>query len=369
MSSSAIPGYEDWPEHARETPAFVAKNATAQRLADVLGLRAKPAPPPVRRGTTTVHEGVAITPLHWQLPYGPPTEAWELRPAQTQGREDDPEPLTGILALHSHGGRRSTGAAQLIDFAGENPSAIGNRLALAGFVVLAHDTFSWASRRFDLAAPPPKLRRTLDAFLALWEAEGHEPTEDEVFDAVSGEHEDLIAKAAGVLGETFAGAVVSDDLVAADVLRGLPGVDAGSIAAIGFSGGGGRAHLLGALDDGIGAVVIAGMMATFDSLVPDYLETHSWLLHSPGLAQVTDWPDIARVGTPRELLVLYGERDPLFPLDGMLAAHHRLSELGAYRGEFFDAGHEFTGPMMDAATRFLAAWRDRAVQVDESEKR
>ncbi|GAB3614397.1 dienelactone hydrolase family protein [Humibacter ginsengisoli] len=364
MSSSAIPGYADWPRHAAATPPLAATDAPTQALADVLGLRRKPEPPPVCRGESAVRDGVAITPLHWRMPYGPQTQAWELRPAEsaplgseTSAHGGDRGLLPGILALHPHGGRRSTGAAQLIDFDGDNPDAVANRLAKAGFVVLAHDTFSWASRRFDLSAPPLKLARTRDALLALWAAEGYRPSDDELFDAVSSAHEDLIAKTAGLLGQTFAGMVVTDDLVAADVLAGLPGVDSDRLGAIGFSGGGGRAHLLGALDDRIGAVVVACMMATFGSLVPDYVETHSWLLNSPGLPQVCDWPELARIGKARELLVLYGERDPLFPLEGMRAAHDALDSYPGYDGRFFDVGHEFTAEMLDAATEFFVAWR------------
>jgi dienelactone hydrolase len=352
---SAVPGYEDWPAHARSAAPFAAKDERSQALADVLGLRLSPAPPRVHRGKTTVRAGVAVTPLYWQPPFGPPTHAWELRPAGTPGAGRNP--LPGILAMHPHGGRRSVGAAQLVDVDGENPLASANRLARAGFVVLAHDTFSWASRSFDLSAPPPKLAGIRDAQLALWAAQGHEPTGEEVFDAVSSAHEDLLAKTAGALGQTFAGMVLADDLVALDVLVRLPGVNTEAVAAIGFSGGGGRAHLLGALDERVSAVVISCMMATFDSLMPDYVETHSWLLHSPGLSRLCDWPALARIGKARRMLVLYGEHDPLFPAGGMLAAHDALRSNPGYEGRFFDAGHEFTPEMLEAATDFLLAWR------------
>jgi len=360
---SAIPGYEDWPAFASSAEPFAADDPAVQSLADVLGLRRMPAAADLERGAPAVHDGVAITRLTWRTPYGPTTRAWELRPAAHGSPEGDEERMPGILALHPHGGRRSTGAAQLIDFDGENPSAPANRLARAGFVVLAHDAFSWDSRRFDLSEPPPKLARARDAMLALWAAEGHRPTDAEVFDAVSSAHEDLVAKAAGVLGQSFAGMVVADDLLALDVLAGLPGVDPLRIAALGFSGGGGRAHLLGALDARVGAVVIACMMATFGSLMPDYLETHSWLLHSPGLPGVCDWPELASVGCRRELLVLYGERDPLFPREGMHAAHALLAGVPGYQGRFFDAGHEFNDEMLGVAIDFLLESRSTGARA------
>ncbi|MGN6125589.1 MAG: dienelactone hydrolase family protein [Humibacter sp.] len=360
---SPVRGYDDWPTHALAASPFVAGGGNAQRLADVLGLRSRPETPEVLRDEPIEHGDVVITPLRWRMPYGPETQAWEVRAAGAAA--SDPAGATGgnapgILALHSHGGRRSVGANALIDFGGENPDAIANRLAREGFVVLAHDAFSWASRRFDLSVLTPKLAVTRDALLALWASEGRTWTDDELFDAVSNAHEELLAKVAGSLGQTFAGMVVADDLVALDVLAGLPGVDASRLAAIGFSGGGGRAHLLGALDHRLGAVVVGGMMATFASMMPAYIEAHSWLLHSPGLWQVTDWPDVARIGGDRELLALYGERDPLFPLDGMRDAHASLSELPGYVGRFFDAGHEFTPGMKDVAASFLSAWAARA---------
>jgi hypothetical protein len=78
-----------------------------------------------------------------------------------------------------------------------------------------------AGRRFDLSRPTPRLAARLAAQEALWQQQGVEPTEDERFDFASGLHEDTLAKAAGALGQTFAGAVLADDLVALRVLAAL----------------------------------------------------------------------------------------------------------------------------------------------------
>ena len=117
--------------------------------------------------------------------------------------------------------------------------------------------------------------------------------------------EDTLAKAAGTLGQTLAGAVLTDDLVALDILASQPGVDASRLSTFGFSGGGGRSLLLAALDHRVSAWVVACMMATFSSLVPSYLDTHSWLLHVPGLWSFSDWPDLTRLAQAR-FLVQYG---------------------------------------------------------------
>lgn len=271
--------------------------------------------------------------------------------------------------MHCHGGVRSTGAEQLLTtdrpasesaqrlrtnvYDGKAPA---NDLARDGFAVLCHDTFSWHSRAFDFSTPTPKLAALVAAQEALWREQGVQPTSAQRFDAISSLHEDSIAKAAGMLGTTLAGAVATDDLAALEVLANLTEVDPTRIGTFGLSGGGGRAILLGALDPRISAVAATCMMATFDSLVPAELDTHSWLLNSPGLWAVSDWPDVTAIGQQRSTLVQYGLRDPLFSERGMREADHRLRAIhaeGAYRGSFYDASHESTSAMQTEVRAFF----------------
>ena len=349
----------------RSARPYVGADPAGTALGRVLGLRRPPPDPPVvvEEGSER-HGGVLVRRLRWSVGYGPDTTAWLLRPDGVRG------PLPGVLGLHCHGGVRSVGAEQLVDlgpwssprvaslqdrwYAGRAPA---NDLARAGHVVLVHDAFSWGSRRFDLSRPTPRLAAAIQAQEALWRQQGLQPTDDERFDVVSGLHEDSLAKAAGVLGQTFAGAVVTDDLVALRVLATTEGVDPGRLGTFGFSGGGGRSLLLAALDPQVSAAVVTAMMATFASLVPDELDTHSWLLHVPGLWSLTDWPDVTAIGRAR-FLVQYGERDELFPPAGMAAAHTALEQrhagTGRYRGSFHSAGHVFDAAMQEEAWAFLA---------------
>lgn len=308
-------------------------------------------------------DGVTVRRLRWSVGYGPDTTGWLLRPADAAGT------LPGVLGLHCHEGVRSVGGEQLV---GAGPGAAprparlrqqwyGGRapaddLARRGFTVLVHDAFSWGSRRFDLRRPTPRLGARLAAQEARWRELGMVPDDDERFDALSDLHEDTLAKAAGVLGQTFAGMVLADDLVALAVLAADAGTDADRLGAFGFSGGGGRALLLAALDHRVRAAVVSCMMATTGSLVPGHLDSHSWLLHVPGLWSWRDWPDLSALGRAR-FLVQYREADPLFPLAGMRAADARLSQLHAggdrYRSGWWPGGHTFDGPMQDEAWRFL----------------
>jgi dienelactone hydrolase len=330
----------------------------------VLGLRKLPDAPRVTEEGSERLDGVEIRRLRWWVGYGPDTKAWLLRPAGAR-RE-----LLGVLALHCHGGVRSIGAEQLVDLGSRSSPraawlretyysgcAPANDLARLGHVVLVHDAFSWGSRRFDLSRPTPRLTALLEAQEALWQTQGVQPSEEERFDIVSGWHENTVAKAAGALGQTFAGAVLTDDLVALQVLATQDGVDPARLGSFGFSGGGGRSLLLAALDHRVAASVVSCMMATFDSLVPAYLDTHSWLLHVPGLWSLSDWPDLTALGRAR-FLIQYREDDELFPYAGMTAAHDHLLQLHAgtmrYRGSFRAGGHVFDAAMQDEAWAFLA---------------
>jgi dienelactone hydrolase len=359
-----IAGFEDWPAAVRTAAPYRGADAAGTALGRLLGLRRSKARPPVivDEGSRTV-DGVSIRRLRWSAGYGPDTRAWLLRPAGCHRR------LPGVLGMHAHAGVRSVGAEQLVDLGtGASPRAVwlrgmcyagrapANELARRGHVVLAHDTFSWASRRFDLSRLTPRLAALVEAQDALWRQTGVRPTADERFDFVSRLHEDTVAKAAGTLGQTFAGAVLTDDLVAWEVLAGEDGVDDARMGTFGFSGGGGRSLLLAALDPRVTASVVSCMMATFASLVPAGLDAHSWLLHVPGLWSWSDWPDLTRLGRAR-FLVQYRTGDELFSSAGMEQAHSRLLALHAasrrYRGSFRDGGHAFDTAMQEEAWDYL----------------
>jgi dienelactone hydrolase len=348
----------------RSAEPYAGADAASTALGRVIGLRRPADRPTVFDEGSERLDGVLVRRQRWSVGYGPDTSAWLLRPAGVQRN------LPGVLGMHCHGGARSIGAEQLIDLgANSSPRAIwlrdryysgrapANELARQGYAVLVHDTFSWGSRRFDLSRPTPRLAVLLAAQDALWQQQGVCPTEDERFDLASALHEDTLAKAAGALGQTFAGAVLNDDLVAFSVLAAERGTDPERLGTFGFSGGGGRSLLLAALEPRVTACAVSCMMAAFDSLVPYELDPHSWLLHVPGLWSLMDWPELTGLGRAR-FLVQYRIDDELFPHAGMEAAHDQLRRLHAgtmrYRGSFASGGHAFDAAMQDEAWAFLA---------------
>ncbi|WP_051483159.1 acetylxylan esterase [Arthrobacter sp. 31Y] len=386
---SALAGYEDWPDQAKHR--FTADSVEARHLAETLGV---PAVTPDLEYTVlseSEHDGVITSHLQWQLGFGPATSAWFARPAGATA------PLPGLLALHCHGGIKAYGAERLVrlphDFEhrdakhydGGAPSsdrpggaagspamglppldiraklyggrALATCLAQQGFAVLAHDTFMWGSRRFGLDPLPCRTANAVDGLQALRREAGVELSAAEQYDAAAAAHEETVAKAATLLGTSVAGTVAHDDLAALGVLASLPGVDADRLGCLGFSGGGGRAMVLGALSPLIRSYVVTCMMTTFEALLPAYLDAHSWLLHSPGLASLGDWPDLAVRSTAERVLVQYALADLLFPEQGMRDAHqHLLKGMPArYTGSFWQEPHVFTQAMQDEAAAFLAS--------------
>lgn len=328
-------------EHV-ETPAAEVRT----RLLASLGTIPAPNEASVRVEGEWTRDGIVGRELTWDTGYGPRTEAWLLRPEGETGS------LPGVLALFEHGGVKVIGKEKLAD--GPRPlpedvaaivrrgrdSSYGGRvwaedLARRGFAVLVHDAFGFGSRRLPDDAEPAGL-----AEARLAEAQA--------------------AKVAGLLGTSWAALIAGEDLLALSVLRGLPGVDGGRVAAVGMSGGGARAGALRVLAPELRATVIVTMMSTLSPLVPSHTVNHAWTWLSPGLGSAGDWPSVVGSWTENPLLVQYGLEDPLFPRPGMEAADAQLRRRfdalghgGNYTGSFLPVGHVFTPEMQDAAWRWL----------------
>ena len=332
---SDIGGYEDWPAYIRCRPRHIAETPAGQELSDALGVPDVPAHPNAVLESEETHDGVTTSRVSWQLGFGPRTRAWFLRPAVATG------PLPGVLALHCHAGIKSRGADRLVDarlveanlvkaepvkanlpdgrastgpLSGDRAaeaatSALQQRLyggrpfatwlASQGFAVLAHDTSSWGSRRFDLSTPP-------------WRTSA--------------------------------------------VVAGLPGVDGKRLGSIGFSGGGGRSLMLAALSPLVRSFVVTCMMTTYRSLFPSYVDAHSWLLQTPGLGRLGEYPELAERPAADSFLVQYALADELYPEAGMRDADAILraqTVAGRYSGSFWPGGHAFTTDMQVEAAGFL----------------
>lgn len=344
-------GYDDWYDYVWSRP-YVSGDDWTTRVGAALGVPEPGVVPVPRVVDVSSLDGVTTTELAWSVGFGPELHAWLLHPEGV-----DPAALPGVLDLHCHAGIKSIGAERLLDRPAarsyqdqyEGGVAFAPMLARRGVAVLAPDTFSWGSRRFDLSRETGQVGDLAELL------ERADVPASERYDRLAMLHEHLVAKRAGAIGTSYAGMIAHDDLTSLAVLRSLVG---GPISVTGFSGGGGRGPTLAALSPGITKVSIVAMMATNDSLVPDHLDGHSWLLNTPWRHRTLGLPEIAASRLTHDLHVVYCTDDELFPLDGMRAADARLKELyeGApttYEGVFVEGPHGVAPSTHELVADFL----------------
>ena len=349
------------------SPATVAE--TRRRVRDVLGFAVRdeqPIEPRVERRWQA--DGVAGEEVSWSVGFGPRTHAFYLRPAGVETR------LPGIVALHDHGNFKYCGREKIAD--GPLPPvaavrafretyysgrAFANHLARLGFAVLAHDVFLWGSRRFPIEAMPDTERALADPVAATLQLS---PDDREIarYHGAAYLHENLIEKYCTLLGTSFAAVIAHEDRVAFNYLRSRGDADAKRVAAIGFSGGGLRAAMLGALVEAPLPRVVIGLMCTYETMLDHGVAPHTWMLFPPGWGANGDLPDFAAAGAPAPLLVQYALDDALFTPAGMKAADEHLAKQyegagapTAYRGEFYTGPHRFDAEMQESAFSWLAA--------------
>lgn len=255
-------------------------------------------------------------------------------------------PFPAVLLLHDHGSRFDIGKEKLV-----RPWYDGSRLASAR---------QWAKQCYGGRFMGDELARRGYVVLCLdalgWGERG----------PLGYERQQALASNLYHLGSSLAGLLAREDERAAGFLAGLERVDAGRVAALGFSLGGYRAWQTAALSDAVTAAAsvcwmtgLKGMMVPGNNTLRGQSAFH--MLH-PGLARHLDIPDVASLAAPKPMLFLNGAADRLFTPEGVRAAHARLravwDSLGA--GERLrtqvrpGAGHECAVPVQEE----VFAWLD-----------
>lgn len=256
-----------------------------------------------------------------------------------------PGPFPAVLLLHDHGAKFDIGKEKLVRpwyddtrlasaqawtekyFSGR---FVGDELARRGYVVLCLDALGWGDRG-----------------------------------PLTYDQQQALASNFFNLGSSLAGLMAREDARAAGFLAGLDQVDAGRVAAVGFSMGAYRAWQTAALSDDIAATAaVCWMTGLKEMMVPgnNTLRGQSsyYMLH-PGLPRFLDFPDVASIAAPRPMLFLNGGLDPLFPADGVRVAHDKLRAVWRSRHAeerlrlttWPDLGHVFTAPMQDEVVDWL----------------
>jgi dienelactone hydrolase len=333
-------------------------------------------------------DGLVVEELRWQLPYGPPTHAFFLKPAGAGGR------LPAVLALHDHGGNKYFGKRKIADVDGNSHPhlkayrelyyggrAWANELAKRGYAVLVHDVFPFESRRI-LASDLPGLvvERMMRAPEDLRElsssdtVSGYSCTDYDVmeggtgvqidrYNAFAGQHEAIVAKSLFSAGLTWPGVTLSEDRAALDYLASRPDVDPGRIGCGGLSGGGMRTNVLAGSDSRIRCSVTTGFMSTWADFARRSAFTHTWMLYIPGLSALMDYPDILAMRAGLPALVQATREDRLFDPAEVEAAATKLGAVWLkagkpdnFRMSWFEGPHCFDATMQEEAFAWFDRW-------------
>lgn len=335
------------------------RTAARQRLFERLAAPAIPGPPAVKVERTFVYDGLHIEDLSWQLPYGPPTRAYLLKPAQASGK------LPAILGLHCHGGQKFFGREKITqttdDAYGVMPYYDGvgwaNEIAKRGYVVLAHDAFAFASRRVRLADVPEVIRNGVSD--PVWgDAESIA-----AYNRWAANYESIMAKSLFSAGTTWPGVFLAEDRAALAVLCARDDVDAARVGCGGLSGGGLRTVMLAGTDERIRCAVCVGMMTTWRDYLLNKSHTHTWMCYTPLLPNELDYPEILGLRAPLPALVLNDSDDPLFTLAEMERAEDILRAVYAKAGapenfhcSYYPGPHKFDRPMQAEAFDWFDRW-------------
>ncbi len=277
-------------------------------------------------------------------------------------------PAPAVVALHDHSGKFYWGKDKLVDHK-ERPAGVdwlqlwryGNRgfasaLASRGYVVIVIDALRFGERGWYRES---WLRDGAEALQGL--REGSIEYID-AYDAVWRRNDDKMSLAMLHAGMTQMGVMVWDDIRSVDLLCTLAEVDRERITCMGLSLGGYRAAWLGAMDERIRCCCSIGYILRLQDQVPD-AQPNLWAA-VPGLYDHLPYPDLISLTVPRDLLILYGQNDKIFPMSSAEAAVDTIRKVYAKAGaesrfasRAFAVGHQFDLEMQE----FAFAWLDNCL--------
>ena len=154
------------------------------------------------------------------------------------------------------------------------------------------------------------------------------------------------AKVAALLGRTLIGERAWDVSRAVDMLETLPEIDKSHIALMGLSGGGTATYYAGALEPRLKVIMPAGAVCAFDASIG--VMQHCVCNYIPRMAKYFDMGEIACMIAPRPLIVVSGDKDPIFLIDGVRRVYSVIEEIYKKEGApdncrliVGDGGHRF----------------------------
>ena len=223
-----------------------------------------------------------------------------------------------VVLLHDHGSHFSIGKEKVVS-------------PLCASDSVRHDAALWAERCYDGIFVGDELARRGYVVLAL-----DAPYFGERGAMEGSRYVDQQAIASNLLlmGYSWAGMTLHNDLRAVDFLMTLPYVDSARIAALGFSFGAYRAWMLAAASQRLAAVASVCWMSSVRQLVEKgnnlMRGQTSYSMYIPRLAHYLDFPDVAAIAVPTPAMYIQGANDKLFNEQSVMSAFNTIRH--AYQG-------------------------------------
>ena len=138
------------------------------------------------------------------------------------------------------------------------------------------------------------------------------------------------AMIAMLMGRTLIGERVWDISRAIDILENFSGIDTERVAVMGNSGGGTAAYYAACMDERIKIAMPSCAVCTYKGFIT--AKRHCPCNYIPGIAKYLDMGDLACLIAPRKLIVVAGELDNGFFIDGVREAYETIEKIYAKAG-------------------------------------
>ncbi|MCF6313440.1 MAG: acetylxylan esterase [Verrucomicrobiales bacterium] len=161
-------------------------------------------------------------------------------------------------------------------------------------------------------------------------------------------------------GYTPAGVEAWNSIRAIDYLQSRPEVDGKRIGITGRSGGGAYSWYAAALDERIKvAVPVAGITNLKNHVIDGVVKGHCDCMFQVNTYR-WDYPLVAALLAPRPLLITNTDKDPIFPLDGVIDVYNKTRRIYKLLGAedniglaIYEGGHKDTQPLRTNAFQWF----------------
>lgn len=253
-----------------------------------------------------------------------------------------PSPFKGphpaVVAIHQHNLEFHLGKSEVVGLAGDPDMAYGLELVKEGFVVIAPDLKCFEERR------PSNEEREKNEFFQ------------------NGSYERFVFCKYLLEGSTLQARYVFDLSRAVDYLEVREEVDSDRIGAIGHSLGGQETLFLMLFDERVKTGVVSCGTSLWRLIIEKGI-SHNFAAYLPGMLKIGDSDEFFSLICPRPLMIIAGEKDPIFPVEGVRRIGERLTR--AYRDAGYpekfqliihSEGHCFPSGLRQTACRWLKRW-------------